>query len=246
MKRGITIFLFFFTTHILAQERVNQLEVTSYVRQDWYPEFSYAVNSINTKYVNIKGTSWGINAAYKISLPKSFFIKLGGGYYKYSFSKMNNYSRLGKNATRHIEYPSILDIPYLTDRYWYHCVAINLGAEKTFILNKHWQGTGGISMNNYFTFSQGYHLTYNNPNHPVPDPYKQKKKTFFGLSFTLNAGVTKQSGRFRYGPSLIIPVFDQWKQDQVFPHENYSLTRHKWSRGVGLGISCNYLLIGRN
>lgn len=242
VNKRITIFLLLLSTNLIAQKQTAQIEITPYVRKDWYPEFSYAINSIDTNHVKLQGVSLGISAAYKIPLQNSVFLKLGTGFYRYTFNQISKINRFGENSRRHINYPSVLGIPFLTDKYWYNCVSLKVGAEKLFQLNNNWQITTGINIDNYFTFSQGYHITYNNPDNPIMNPYKLKKKRFFGFSGNLNAGALKQVGRITVGPSLILPIFDSWSQDEVFPQENDSETRRKWLRGFGVGITCNYLL----
>jgi hypothetical protein len=52
----------------------------------------------------------------------------------------------------------------------------------------------------------------------------------------------KKTDKIEIGPSLIVPVFDIWKQDVVFPEENSADSRTKWFSGIGLGISINFLI----
>lgn len=83
----------------------------------------------------MKGTSLGINVAYKIPISKSFFLKPGFGYYKYSFNHIRRENTLfGKSDVRNIKFTSPLFIPFYTDKYWYNSIAANIGFEKLFIL----------------------------------------------------------------------------------------------------------------
>lgn len=246
MKTQLTaILLLLFSNCIVGQRGKNQIEVNPYIRKDWYPEFSYAINSIDTNHVNIQGKSWGISAAYKIPIRNSLFLKFGSGYYRHSFSKMDNYTRrFGKNSSRHIQYPSNLFIPFFTDKYRYNCIIVKVGVEKIFNLKKDWQLTTGVNIDNYFTYSQTYHITYNNPNNPITNPYKLKIKRFFGSSANVHTGIVKRIGRIKVGPTLILPVFDVWMQDAAFRFlgDDNSSSRTKWFKGIGAGITCNYLL----
>lgn len=242
MKNKIICILVLFANNLFAQPGNRQIEITSYARMDLYPKFSYVVNSINTKQIKILGTSWGIRAGYKIPLKRSVILKFGAGYYRHAFNKIMGENRFGENSTRHINYPSLYDRPFFTDRYAYNCVLINIGTEKHFQLNNNWQLVTGINIDNYYTLSQSYHLTYNNPDIQITNPYKLKEKRFFGVSVNLNAGVVKQFSRYTIGPTLILPVFDLWMQDKVFPEEINSNTRNKFLGGLGFGITFNYLL----
>ncbi|MBX2930814.1 MAG: hypothetical protein KF781_02570 [Chitinophagaceae bacterium] len=60
-----------------AQKQKTAIEIKPYMRWDWYPEFTYAINSISTYKTNITGTSWGIDAAYKIPIHKTIYLKAG-------------------------------------------------------------------------------------------------------------------------------------------------------------------------
>lgn len=236
-----TALLLLISTSAFGQKGKHLFEINPYMRMDWYPEFSYAINSVNTNYVTIQGTSWGVNLAYKIPLKSSGFLKAGVGYYRYSFNKMDNYTNMfGKNSSRNINYPSNLYILFYTDKYWYNCISANIGAEKIFNIKNYWQLAAGVNLNNYYNYSQSYHITYNNPDNPITNPYKLNNNRYFGLSTNVHAGVLKRIGKVNIGPSFILPVFDTWKMDEIFLKEKSSGSRDKWLRGFGVGITCNF------
>ena len=239
----IITYFFILPTFALAQKQIRQIEINPFVRFDKYPQFSYVLGGRpNTDYVNIKGTSFGINVTYKIPIANSFFLRPGIGYYKYSFSdiKRENTS-FGKSNSRDINFVSPLLFPFYTDKYWYNSVAANFGFEKVFFLKDNFQIITGLNINNFFTFSQYYHLTLN-PNPDKNQDYKKKEKGYFGSSATLNINFVKKFKQISIGPSLILPVFDTWKTDATFQEETNSGTRSKWFKGIGFGISCNYSL----
>jgi hypothetical protein len=245
MKTQLFVFLFLLISYCsLGQKEKGLIEINPYIRLDWYPQFSYAINSINTNFVNIKGTSWGINIAYKIHLPKKFYLKPGLGYYKYSFNKIGKENTsYGKSDKRHIGFPSSLLIPFFTDKYWYNTFSASIGIEKVFISKYDLQIITGINFSKYYTYSQIYHITYNNPDNPITNPYKLSNNRVFGFSTNLHAGIVKRIGKFNLGPSFIIPIFNTWKQDETFPEEDNANSRNKWLRGIGVGLSFNYSLL---
>lgn len=251
MKTLFLIFYFsFFTNFIFGQKNYNQIEVNLYTQRDWYPEFSYSINPTNSNSAKIRGTSWGSNANYKLSLGKELFLKVGAGFYRYSFNKIevrNTLFSTSKSPSRIIAFPSPLYVIFVTDKYWYKTVSTDIGIEKVFDVNNDWQISAGLSLTNYYTFSQTYHMTPDYPVGPHHHKYKLKNNRYFGLSSSIELGLLKKFRQINIGPVLILPVYNMWKQDKVFPkNENFAESnldgRHKWFRGIGFGISCNYSL----
>lgn len=230
-----------------AQNKNRQVEIKPYFRWDTYPQFTDAINSISTYKIDVKGISWGVSAAYKVSLKKDLLFKVGFGFFKYSFNKIESTHRsFGKGYERVIDYPTTLSIILGTDKYWYNTVNLNFGIEKIFDLKKNLLLTSGITINNYFTFSQHYHLPVDNsfipPALQIENNYKTGNSRYFGLGTEFHIGILKKIGKLSFGPSLIIPINDTWKQDKIFPTEINSDSRRKWFRGIGAGIICNYSL----
>ncbi|MDP3915859.1 MAG: hypothetical protein Q8R96_19200 [Bacteroidota bacterium] len=219
------------------------------MRYDTYPEFLASETSLSSNYITLKGTSLGVIVSYKHPLSKSqsLFIKSGIGYYQYSFNKMKNRNtRFGNSERRLINFPSPLFIPFFTDKYWYNTISANIGIEKLFYWKKDLQISIGANINNYYTYSQYYHITYENPNTQINNDYKNKIRRNFGLSANLSASLLKKLGKISLGPAIIIPVYDRWKTDETFTDEAESDSRNKFLRGIGLGISCNYSLTTKN
>lgn len=244
----LILYFSFCTNFIFGQKNYNQIEVNLYTQRDWYPEFSYSINPTNSYFVKIRGISWGINANYKLSLCKNLYLEAGVGYYKYSFNKINsNNTQFGKGSARVIAFPSPLYVIFVTNKYWYNTVSTNIGIEKMFDVNNNWKISTGLSLTNYYTFSQTYHMTPDYPVGPRHHKYKRKNTQYFGLSTFVELGLFKKFRKINMGPVLMLPVYNVWKQDKVFPKnenspENNSDERHKWFRGIGFGISCNYSL----
>jgi hypothetical protein len=124
---------------------------------------------------------------------------------------------------------------------------MSLGVEKLFEVNKDFIIIGGLAARNYFTISQRYHLPFDNSFIPQPElqiqnNYQTSKKENFGFGGELNLGILKKIGKLYIGPSLIIPVYDSWKQDSIFPTENSSGSRNKLLRGLGANIKFIYTI----
>lgn len=240
--------LIFEINSIFSQDVFRQFEIEPYLHWDKYPTFTNAINNIATYKIAIKGTSWGVNTAYKIPLKRNISLKAGLGYYRYSFNHIvSTHRSFGQGNRRVINYPTQLDIVLGTDAYWYNTVSLSLGIEKSVELGKDLIVIGGVDLKNYFTFSQRYHMPYGNSFIPQPELqikqyYKTNSSHYFGLATQLNLSVLKKVGKINIGPSLIVPVFDLWKQDAIFPTETNSGKRNKWFRGFGVGMKAIYSL----
>jgi len=223
--------------------KIEQMEIAPYFNWNSYPKFVYAINSVTSNAVIIKGQSWGIKASYKLPV-NEFYLKAGFGYYKYRFNKIRQINTLGgKSSNRIIDYtpddaytPSI---NFTTNNYWYNTISLNVGIEKPFFLSKEMQIVGGVDVNNYFTFSQTYHITYP---HPKGYDYKTSDKRFFGFSANVFVGLQKELKKFKIGPSLEIPIFSMWKKDKKFPQETNNDNRRKWLKGWGIGVTYTFPL----
>ena len=233
-------FLFLFSIPAFSQKSKRQLEINQFVRLDWYPKFQYSINPVNSNSVKIHGTSWGVDAFYKFLLKKKIYFKAGVGYYKYSFSKINQTNSLfGSSNNRIIENyvppgGPLPNITFTTDRYWYNSIALRMGIEthknfpQNILLN---YGVGWVY---YYTFSQKYHLGY-------PEPfYKTGVDRFFGFSVLGHFSVQKRVRKISIGPSVDIPIYDIWKKDDVFPQESNNEIRHKWFNGLSGGVGLTY------
>ncbi|MBO9152059.1 hypothetical protein ACFOTA_07565 [Chitinophaga sp. GCM10012297] len=225
-----------------AQKPPSRIEIAPFLRFDRYPAFTYAINSINTNTVRLRGASWGISAAYKFPVAENTWLKAGAGYYKYAFNKIKRTNNFGEGYVRTINYPSMLDLIFSTDKYAYHTWLLTAGAEREFPLDRRTQLLAGISLNNYFTFSRQYHITYYNANNPIENNYKRPDNRYFGFSAALQGGIQRSFGRFSLSPQVIVPVFDSWKQDETFPGESNADGRTKWFGGIGASFVFGYAL----
>jgi hypothetical protein len=106
--------------------------------------------------------------------------------------------------------------------------------------------TTGIIVKNYFTFLQEYHMPYDNsfvqPALKIENDYRTNVKRYFGLGTEFKIGLLKRMNKLSIGPSLIVPIYDNWRQDKIFPTETNSDNRSKWFKCIGIGIICNYSL----
>ncbi|HEY9257509.1 hypothetical protein [Chitinophaga sp.] len=227
-----------FSKTLFSQVKANSIELYSYFIHDNYGSFdnSYGRSSFSTK-LSLKGDSYGISAYYIRALSGKLQARIGLGYYKYSFNKINTYDARTNGGTypkRPLVYPTTDAIMLYTDGYYYNTITFNIGADRVFALNKGYELLAGGSLQSYYTYSQVFKIPAPQ-NARYPD-YKRKKSEFFGFSANLNIGFNKNFGNFYVGPRILIPVFDQWKQDEIFL-EPQNASRNKWFTGFGGGIA---------
>lgn len=220
-----------------SQNESNTIEMETYTRYDKYPMFSYAPNSTQMHNVDAAGTSVGVGIAYRFQMQQRFSLKAGIGYFRYSFDKLRVYDPIfGQGDARLTLYmPQNTRVYLATPRYWYNCISLNIVPEYHVALGTNWLMITGLCITNYLTFSQIYSFK-NIPNAEFA------KFRYQGNSISGQFSFLRQSGKVEFGPRIIVPFFDSYKQDNFFPSENFSRNRSKWLRGLGLGISCAYSL----
>lgn len=235
MKKILFALLPVFALSLLApaQKNKGQFEIMPYVRFDKYSAFSY--NFIDRNSLSMKGISYGLSTNYKYAIANWVDLIGGIGYYRYSFNKLTNInSSFGEGHSRSIIFPSRAQPLYSTDAYYYHTVSLNIGFGKNFVLGKkNWLSSSVIG-SNYFTFRQAYKIE-------ETLTYKSSKTKSFAQSLIVKAGLLRQLGSIRIGPSLLVPVYNSWLKDEVFL-ENPSEKREKWLMGWGAGIDINLKL----
>ncbi|MCW3117735.1 MAG: hypothetical protein JWM28_1817 [Chitinophagaceae bacterium] len=238
-KRSVhlLVLVLFFSIFSFSQKSGSRLEINPFIRTDAYSKFSYQTGGITRDEVTIKGTSWGLNLSYKIPLKNNFSVKAGLGYYRYSFNKIDHLNTtFGHSDKRIIGYPSTYYLLFATNKYWYNTVSVNTALERAFIIKNNTQVIGGLNLSNHITYSQYYHIPVDYPVGPKHGRYTRNKIRYFGTSANVYFSLVQKIGNIQIGPSFIIPVYDTWKQDYVFPEEYDSGTRSKWLRGIGIGL----------
>lgn len=231
------ICIIFIANYSFGQNPLSQIEINPYISWEKYPSFIYPTNSVMNTTVRLKGVNWGLQTAIKFPIKNKFFAKFGLGYHKYSFNYIKAYTRLfGTQNSREIHYPGgSSTFGYSTNKYWYNTLSATIGIEKLFDIKKNWVIISGLNITNYYTFSQRYILFSN-------IKYRKSDSHYFGFSTNIYTGVQKKFGKINIGPTILLPIYDTWKKDKVFPEEENSKSRNKWFRGFGVGLSCTYSL----
>lgn len=224
--------IIFISNYSIAQKSTIQIELSPYVIGDKYPSFSTPFNSVMNASIKLKGFTWGFQTAIKFPIKNTFFTKFGLGYHKYSFDDVQSYTSLfGTQKSREIYYPGgSSTFGYATSKYCYNTLSATLGIEKLFDIKKNWKISSGFSFTNYYTFSQRYILF-------SKIKYRESDSHYFGFSTNIFTGIQKKIRKVYIGLTLNLPVYTNWKQDNVFPLEQDRNSRKKWLGGIGVGLT---------
>lgn len=236
MRYSLMVYFLFFFLNSFSQKRNSYIELQPYYRHDRYPAFTYTINAISTNRVSMQGTNFGILGSYGHGLPKNMTARIGLGYYRYSFNDINHVnSSFGEGNARVINYPYGGDVIYSTSRYWYHTLYLSGGLEKYIPLSSRIDLLVAGHLQYYSTFSQYY---------KVFEAITYKTHTGRGMGFggAMQVGFVYKISRFAIAPQFILPVYDQWHEDKVFPGESNNDTRSKWFRGYGFSMGIRYEL----
>lgn len=219
----------------LGQSTRHYIGIKPYLRWDHYPEFSYHYKGrASTDYLKMNGTSFGCDINYGFPTKKKIRFQVGVGYFKNRFDKLTNVNTsFGKSKSRIIDYPSLVDPIYVTDKYSYNNIAFSFCLEREIEMNNNINVLAGAEINSYLTYSQYYHIKGWNL------IYKVKDQDFFGHALQLTFGMPKQYRRFSMVPIIAIPIYTTWHKDDVFA-ENEKERRSKWFNGVSIAVHFKY------
>ena len=182
-------------------------------------------------YPSGKAKSFGLNVFYNKSFYKSFYAKIGAGYFNQYF-----------NIIRPFNYDSPFQLLFSTESYSYNCLQLftGLGYQKTLGLKNLIKCELGY---NYFSsFKQKY---FNTPT-AISSNQINYKSIPLGRMITLNIGIERKIFRHIYfGADFILPVFTRWTRDEMFIYIGYSgdeeqIARSKSSAGVAFSFNYHF------
>lgn len=225
--------------NLKGQNKAFGLEVNSYIKKIWTSKFTYAVNSITTNEVTTQGLNGGFRLQGTYTIKGNVF-KLGGGYYKNKINEIKKTNRFGESNVRNINFESPLSIQFFTDKYFYDCYSISFGYDRLFELNKNYQILLGLTYDNYKTFKQYYHITYDNPSNLINNDFIKKENKSFGSALSLNTSLLKKIQSFKVGPTIGFSLFDILKPDKTFPDISNQPKKVDYLRAINLGLTINY------
>lgn len=231
MRTLITIGFIFFVNSAIAQESKNSIEISVLGRYDKHAEYDTRYdNRVRIDHTKLYGFSQGFNLSYRRKNKQGFYLKAGLGYYKLAIDKIRQTGFLNMTInSRNIDFvPRRADkVQYSTSHYYYNTLQFSAGLEKDFSLRKDFNLVLGADYLHYYTFSQKYFIadTY----------YKPHNNGSLGNGVIAQAGFTKQSKEYYFGPKIIIPIYQKLKTDKLFLEDVPSMI--KWFNGVGISFT---------
>lgn len=211
----------------------QSLELSTQIRQEKQADYITRFGTVSYQNdLKLYGTSIGVDLGYKRVLNGAWFIKPSIGYYRFTVDKITN-NRIparpnDPTSYRPIDYrPDSLPIGYSTSKYYYNNIAFGLAFGKDFYLNKNLSLTTDLAFTYLTTFSQHY---------KVGSGYTTTNNKSLGYLFDYRIGVQKELKKLYLTANLILPLYKEWKQDQVFL-ENPSNKVDTWFGGYGLALT---------
>ena len=181
---------------------------------------------------NITGEaiSNGINLNYSRTIYKSFFAKVGVGYFKQKFGIQRpfDFEETGGITT---------NLLYHTKYYAYHNIHYSVGIGYCKPLNKKYSGNFLAVYNFFNTYKQefdngGYTSVF------YGNPQVRKEKYAFGNSVVLQAGLSRHLyKRFGIGLDVLLPIFNKWRKDAIFRED----TNEFYGSNLSIGTSLNFI-----
>jgi hypothetical protein len=240
MKKIIFIHLAFLSFYEINGQTKKNIEFSLYGQTEKQGDFmSKFGNVASTQYLKLYGKSYGFDFNYKTKIFKKWFAFAGVGYYSHQVDKIRNKTLPFQIEVtgRLIDYITTdsVAVGYSTNRYSYDNITFDFGLEKQFQVNNSLIFLANINYLYCYTFSQKYHIPYNNAN------FITHNNKGFGSFLKLNLGLRKHFNQISAGPGLILPIYKSWKQDAVF-REDPDRTIENWFSGIGVSVNVAYSL----
>ena len=223
-------------TVIVYGQKTKRIEldiIGRYEKQaDYTTRFGDRSYTNNTK---LWGKSFGFNIGYIASLYRHLNAKASIGYYNLGIDKIRQTTPFNLIATgRNINYrhPSGILPLFATNRYHYDNVNITTGLAYEIPVAKKLSFMVGGEFTYLLTFSQLYHITYDNIR------YRTNSVRTLGFAAISHIGALEKFNKNKnyISPKILFPVYQQLRGDRVFGEDN-SMKINKWANGIGLSVA---------
>jgi hypothetical protein len=222
------------TTTVYGQ-KVSSIELDFIGRYDKHADYTTRFGDRSyTNDTKLWGKSFGFNINYIHSLYKHINAKIGIGYYNLGIDKIRQTTPFNIIATgRNINYrhPSGILPLFGTNKYHYDDLSFTLDLAYERPIAKKVNFIAGGGFNYLYTFSQLYHITYDNIRYRTNNGKTLgfAANTYFGL-------LRKFYTKYYLSPKIVVPIYQQLGGDEAFG-EDRSVKMEKWFDGVGLSLS---------
>ena len=181
------------------------------------------------------GKSFGFNINYIKSLYNHVNTKVGIGYYNLGIDKIRQTTPFNIIATgRNINYrhPSGILPLFATNKYYYDNLSLTVGLAYERPIAKKVDFIAGGDFNYLYTFSQLYHITYDDIR------YRTNNSRTLGFAANTYFGLLRKvhTDEYYVSPKIIVPIYQQLRGDEAFG-EDQSVKMEKWFNGVGVSLT---------
>lgn len=221
---------------VVYGQQNNSLELDIIGRYDKHADYTTRFGDRSyTNDIKLWGKSFGLSFNYNRSLYKHLKGKIGIGYYNLGIDKIRQTTPFNIIATgRNINYrhPSGILPLFATNKYHYDNLNFTLGLAYDKPIAKKVDLLIGGDFNYLYTFSQLYHITYDDIRYRTNNGRTQgfAANTFFGLLRKFH------TNKYYLNPKIVVPIYQQLWGDEAFG-EDQSVKMQKWFNGVGISLA---------
>lgn len=236
MRKPVLITATLLLSTVVYGQRNSSLELDLVGRYDKHAD--YITRFGDRSYTNdtkLWGKSFGVNVNFVRSLHKHLTGKVGIGYYSLGIDKIRQTTPFNIIATgRNINYqhPSGLLPLFATKKYHYDNLSFTLGLAYEKPIAKKVDLLIGGDVNYFYTFSQLYHITYDDIR------YRTNNSRNLGFAANIFFGLLRRFRKDKYylSPKIVVPIYQQLHGDEAF-EEAQNVTMQKWFNGLGISLA---------
>lgn len=221
---------------VVYGQRNSSLELDLVGRYDKHADYTTRFGDRSyTNDTKLWGKSFGVNVNFVRSLHKHLTGKVGIGYYSLGIDKIRQTTPFNIIATgRNINYrhPSGILPLFSTKKYHYDNLSFTLGLAYEKPIAKKVDLLIGGDVNYFCTFSQLYHITYEDIR------YRTNNSRNLGFAANIFLGLLRrfQKDKYYLSPKIVVPIYQQLHGDEAF-EEDQSVTMQKWFNGLGISLA---------
>lgn len=238
MEKLFLLLLLVSTASIAVGQNKPSLEISLYSRYDKHADYITRFGDRSfTDAVKLWGVSHGLQFYYWQPIIKRLKAGVGIGYSQLGINKVRATSPRASNVqARMIDYtfPSGIKPAVSTSKYHYHNLTLSTGLKYEHSISEKLFLTAAADLNYIYTFSQQYRIPWASSN----IKYKTSNSKQLGFNVNASLGILKKvlNDRYYVNPSLILPLYQQLKGDEVFKeNENVKMTKN--FNGAGISIT---------
>lgn len=222
---------------LIAFEGVGQksLEVSLLSRFDQHGEYtSRYFNNAATSNITLSGLSYGLNVSYLQPVLQKLKVQVGVGYYRLGINNITASNQWGTPPARTIDYrhPAGIEPLFSTDKYHYNNLNLLGGILFATKFHKSVSLTLGADMNIRYSYSQQYHLNYDDIKYRASNG----KSCGFGVNSYVGFLKPIRNNQYYINPKIILSLVQRIKGDKAFG-EDESLKINRNFSGYGLAIA---------